>query len=409
MTAAIDVERVSKRYLLGERLGGYTTLRETLSGRVPWSRPEPRDELWALRDVTFQAHEGEVLGLIGHNGAGKTTVLKILARITHPTEGVSRTRGRVGALLDVGSGFHPELTGRENIHLNAAILGMRRHEVRARFDEIVEFAGLEQFLETPLKRYSWGMYLRLAFSVAAHVDPEVMVVDEVLAVGDVRFRDRCLGKMSEFGQEGRTVVFVSHDLAAVRRLCRRAIWLEQGRIHDDGRSEDVIERYIRSAVPRAAGAAFEPDPTQRVQLVSLSVVDDRGGPLDTPRRDEPLTLVARFVVRERIPGLDIALSLQNQRGVQVIEEDWGLDTDSSLVPERVPETYEARLRVPPVLPAGEYMVGVWIGTRFDTFVYQLPLAFRLWPSADDSSEYVERNRVVQPSVEWSVAAIGDDS
>jgi ABC-type polysaccharide/polyol phosphate transport system ATPase subunit len=408
MRAAIDVQHVSKRYVLGQRLGGYTTLRETLSAKTPWSRPEPSTELWALRDVTFQAVEGEILGLIGHNGAGKTTVLKILARITHPTEGLSRTRGRVGALLDVGSGFHPELTGRENIRLNAAILGMRRRELQSKFDDIVEFAGLERFLETPLKRYSWGMYLRLAFSVAAHVDPEVMVVDEVLAVGDVRFRDRCLGKMSELGQEGRTVVFVSHDLAAVGRLCRRAIWLDNGRIRDDGASGDVIERYVRSAVPRNARAVFDLDPEQRVQLASVEVLDDRGRPFETPRRNEALTLVARFVVRERIPGLDFALSLQNQRGVQVLEEDWGLDTDSSLVPQRVPETYEARLRVPPVLPAGEYMVGVWIGTRFETFVYEQPFGFRLWPSRDDQSEFMERNRVVQPSVEWSVTALGDD-
>jgi ABC-type polysaccharide/polyol phosphate transport system ATPase subunit len=409
MSTTIEVQGLSKRYFLGQRLGGYTTLRETLAAKVPFQRDGegPRPMVWALQDVTFSAGDGEVLGLIGHNGAGKTTLLKILARITQPTAGISRTRGRVGALLDVGSGFHPELTGRENIRFNATVLGMRRREIDAKFDDIVEFAGLERFLDTPLKRFSWGMWLRLAFAVAAHIDPEVIVVDEVLAVGDVRFRERCLGKMTEFGREGRTVVFVSHDLAAVGRLCRRAIWLEQGRIRDDGRSEDVIEHYIRSSVPRAARADFEAEPDQRVQLLSVMLLDDRGEPLDAPRRDQPLTLALRFVVRERIPGLDFAVSLQNERGVQLLEEDWGLDTDSSLVPERVPETYEARLRVPPVLPAGDYLMGVWIGTRFETFVYEQPLTFRIWPSPDDRSDSVERNRVVQPAVAWTMEAVDD--
>ena len=193
---AIEVENLSKRYRLGQNLGGYTTLRETLAAR---RRRDEAEEayLWALRDVSFTVPKDQALGLIGPNGAGKTTLLKVLARITQPTSGVSRTRGRAGALLDVGTGFHPELTGRENIYLNAAILGMSRRDVDRRFDEIVDFAGLERFLDTPLKRYSWGMYLRLAFAVAAHVEPDIVIVDEVLAIGDARFRAKCLEKMSE--------------------------------------------------------------------------------------------------------------------------------------------------------------------------------------------------------------------
>jgi len=186
---AIQVERVSKRYYLGRSLGGYTTLREVLASRFRQVLGDTveRDQIWALQDVSFAVDEGEALGVVGHNGAGKTTLLKVLARITHPTSGVSRTRGRVGSLLDVGTGFHPELSGRENIYLNGAILGMKRREVDSHFEEIVDFAGLERFLDTPLKRFSWGMWLRLAFAVAAHVDPDVMLVDEVLAVGDIRF------------------------------------------------------------------------------------------------------------------------------------------------------------------------------------------------------------------------------
>jgi len=232
---AIQLDSVAKRYRIGRYPGAYLTLRETLAARTRRGEDEAR-VAWALRDVSFAIAEGEAVGIIGANGAGKSTLLRILARITQPTSGVSRTRGRVGSLLEVGTGFHPELSGRENVFLNGAILGMTRRELRARFDEIVAFAGVERFLDTPLKRYSTGMRLRLAFAVAAHVDPEIMLVDEVLAVGDARFRERCLGKMRELGREGRTVLFVSHDLGAVTRLCSRAIWLEAASSARTGRA-----------------------------------------------------------------------------------------------------------------------------------------------------------------------------
>jgi lipopolysaccharide transport system ATP-binding protein len=202
--------------------------------------------LWALRDISLQIKEGEVVGLIGRNGAGKSTLLKLLSRITVPTEGRIRIRGRVASLLEVGTGFHQELTGRENIFLNGAILGMTRAEIVRKFDEIVDFSEIEEFLDTPVKRYSSGMYVRLAFAVAAHLDPEILIVDEVLAVGDTAFQKKCLGKMGSFAQSGRTVLFVSHNLDAVRTLCQRGIWLKDGRLHEDGRIEDVIESYFNS-------------------------------------------------------------------------------------------------------------------------------------------------------------------
>ena len=214
--------------------------------------------MWALRDVDFEIEEGDVVGIVGRNGAGKTTLLKVLARIVRPTTGVVRMRGRVGALLEVGTGFHPELTGRENVFLNGVVLGMSRREIDRRFDDIVEFAGVERFLDTPLKRYSSGMYLRLAFAVAAHIDPDILVVDEVLAVGDAEFQRRCLGRMSEFGREGRTVVFVSHDTGAVGQLCRRAIWLEHGKVRDDGSVESVLAAYLRDVVSETAVARSKP-------------------------------------------------------------------------------------------------------------------------------------------------------
>jgi homopolymeric O-antigen transport system ATP-binding protein len=404
---AIEVRELGKRYALGRKLAAHVTLQETIAEKLRVRRvaPPPRQEVWALRDVSFDAGEGETLGVIGHNGAGKTTLLKILSRITQPTTGVSRTRGRVGALLDVGSGFHMELTGRENVFLNGTILGMTRKDIRRRYDQIVDFAGLERHMDTPIKRYSWGMHLRLAFAIAAHVEPEIMLVDEVLSVGDLRFREKCVGKMSELGREGRTVVFISHDLGSVNQVCRRAIWLEHGEIRADGPSGDVIDQYVRSSAGSAAQDEFEVSADGPVQLVSAAIVDDEGQVADTPRRDEPLTISVRFLLRERIPRIDVALSLTNQQGVQVLDQAWGVDTGNTLDAQQVPTEYEARLTIPPLLAAGDYIVGVWIGTPYDVLLDEQALRFRLWPRPDDRSKALERNRVVQPDVRWDVRAV----
>jgi lipopolysaccharide transport system ATP-binding protein len=245
---ALRVERLGKRYRLGQR-SGYRTLRETLGesvgrllGRVPPHRPA--EEFWALQEVSFAVQAGAAVGIIGRNGAGKSTLLKILARITEPTEGEADIYGRVGSLLEVGTGFNPELTGRENIFLNGAILGMGRAEIRRKFDEIVAFAGVEKFLDTPVKRYSSGMYVRLAFAVAAHLEPDVLLVDEVLAVGDADFQKKCLNKMQSVGAQGRTVFFVSHNLQAVARLCTQALLLDGGRVITAGAVRDVIRTYL---------------------------------------------------------------------------------------------------------------------------------------------------------------------
>jgi ABC-type polysaccharide/polyol phosphate transport system ATPase subunit len=401
MQTAIEVENLSKRYRLGQNLGGYTTLRETLSlKRRRGNGDDPH--LWALRDVTFSVPQDQALGLIGPNGAGKTTLLKVLARITRPTSGVSRTRGRAGALLDVGTGFHPELTGRENIYLNAAILGMSRRDVDRRFDEIVDFAGLERFLDTPLKRYSWGMYLRLAFAVAAHVEPDIVIVDEVLAIGDARFRAKCLEKMSEFGREGRTVVFVSHDLGSITQLCRRAIWLDHGQIQEDGPSEEVVQRYVRGSVGDVPRADFEPDPTQRVQVLAAGVADENGRVLEHPERGQALTLRVRFVVREPLPVVAVGLSVQNQRGIRVLDEVWGEYGDDVLAIDDPPREIDVALTVPPILPAGDYLLGVWIGSSYDSFLEQEVLRFRVWPKAEDPADALERDRIVQPPARWQV-------
>ena len=400
---AIEVEGLSKRYLLGEGRGAHVTLQETIASKLRFSKvaPTPRQDLWVLREVDFVAAEGEALGVIGHNGAGKTTLLKILCRITRPTSGVSRTKGRVGALLDIGSGFHPELTGRENVFLNGAILGMKRHEIRRRFDDIVEFAGLQRHIDTPIKRYSWGMNLRLAFAVAAHVEPDIVLVDEVLAVGDLRFREKCLGKMSEFGREGRTVVFVSHDLGSINQVCQRAIWLEGGRIRADGRSAEIVDQYVRSASAGPASTHFPVDSRKPVQVLSAAVVNEAGDVQEAPRRDEPLSISLRFLVREPIPALEVAFVLQNQQGVQVLDETWGQDSGGGIERPNAPAEYEARLTIPPVLAVGDYLVTAWIGHRFDTIVWTQVLSFRLWPHPEERAA-TTRDRIVQPPVAWDV-------
>lgn len=260
--SVIQVENLGKKYVLGQQQQGnsrYVALRDVLADGVKsFSRrlrhplksqtPRQQDEFWALKDVSFEVKQGEVVGIIGRNGAGKSTLLKILSRITEPTTGRVRLRGRVASLLEVGTGFHPELTGRENIFLNGAILGMSRAEINRKFDEIVDFAEVERFLDTPVKRYSSGMYVRLAFAVAAHMEPEILVVDEVLAVGDSSFQKKCLGRMETVSKEGRTVLFVSHNMATIQSLCSESLLLESGAIIERGKSSKVIESYLKRQI-----------------------------------------------------------------------------------------------------------------------------------------------------------------
>jgi len=255
----IQVENLGKKYIIGhQQQERYTALRDVMANGAkslgqrllkPWGKQSANpayEEFWALKDVSFEVKQGDRIGIIGRNGAGKSTLLKILSRITEPTTGRIRIKGRVASLLEVGTGFHAELTGRENIYLNGAILGMSKAEIRRKFDEIVDFAGIEKFLDTPVKRYSSGMYVRLAFAVAAHLEPEILVVDEVLAVGDAQFQKKCLGKMEEVGQEGRTVLFVSHNMQAIKSLCRIAVQLEAGQVINQGNSQSVVAQYLAS-------------------------------------------------------------------------------------------------------------------------------------------------------------------
>jgi homopolymeric O-antigen transport system ATP-binding protein len=399
MSATIVAERLGKRYRLGESAQAYVTLRETLARRVRrGERNDEVNEIWALRDVDLEIAKGEVVGIIGRNGAGKTTFLKTVARIVQPTTGVVRVRGRVGALLEVGTGFHPELTGRENVYLNGVILGMSRREVRRRFDDIVEFAGVERFLDTPLKRYSSGMYLRLAFSVAAHIEPDVVIVDEVLAVGDAEFQSRCLGRMSEFGREGRTVLFVSHDTGTVGRLCHNAIWLDNGQVQDQGAAPEVIERYLRTIVNRGERRDVLVSASGPVEALSVALVDRHGNPVDRVRRDEPLSFEVKFGLTDRLPRFDLAIYLLTEDRVQVLSEN----ISDQAIHIGGPGSYRLSLTIPGVLAPGEYVAGIWLGSADESLVYEEVLEFTLLPRPDDSSEAIRRSRLVLPGARWKV-------
>src|SRR4051812_29626182 len=287
MTIRIAVSDLSKQYRIRHReFLPYTTLRETVASRASrllrWRArsldaavASGNEEFWALRDLTFEIREGERIGIIGRNGAGKSTLLKVLGRVTHPTTGRVKIRGSLASLLEVGTGFHPELTGRENVFLNGAILGMKRVEIQRKFDAIVDFAEITNFLDTPVKRYSSGMYVRLAFAIAAHLDSDILVVDEVLAVGDAAFQKKCLGKMETVAKEGRTVLFVSHNLGAIQNLCSSCVLLNEGKLIEQGETAKVVNAYVLQGAVPAADFTQAHDPAKRVNLrkVSLSTTD----------------------------------------------------------------------------------------------------------------------------------------
>jgi ABC-type polysaccharide/polyol phosphate transport system ATPase subunit len=400
---AIEVEGLGKRYLLGEDHVGAQNLRETIvAGVRGLGRARPgRTELWSLRDVSFEVPEGAALGVIGRNGAGKSTLLKVLTRITEPTTGVARTRGTVGSLLEVGTGFHPELTGRENVYLNGAILGMGRHAIDRTFDEIVDFAGVERFLDTPVKRYSSGMYLRLAFSVAAHLDADILLVDEVLAVGDAEFQRKCLGRMATVEREGRTVVFVSHNLDAIVRLCPTCVWLESGSVAAIGPAADVVDTYLSAGVQRMDRQTFEEVPGSPVALRSVGVLNPVDECTSVLRRDEPFTVEVTFALKRRVPDMNIAISVQSLRGLRVLDEALADQPPKILEPGE----YSARLTIPPVLNAGDYVVGVWIGTDFEEFFWiEHAASIHLEGAANGRAD-----RVIQLGLPWEVRPVAGDS
>ncbi len=427
---AVHAEKLSKKFLIGHERNRYKTLRDSLSKALtaPFRRAarllrgesygatEMTETLWALRDVSFEIKQGELVGIIGRNGAGKSTLLKVLSRITDPTTGFAEIHGRVSSLIEVGTGFHPELTGRDNIYLNGAILGMKRTEISRKFDEIVAFSGVEKFIDTPVKHYSSGMYLRLAFAVAAHLEPEILIVDEVLAVGDAAFQRKCLSKMENVGREGRTVLFVSHNLEAITRLCDRAIMLEDGKVLQDGPSSEVVSGYLNSTLKLSASrqwADLEEAPgNDIVRLIAVAVLDQNGSVCEAVDIRQPVKIMMSYIVRQSGHVLAPEFVLHNQDGVCAFVT---LDSDY---------TWRRRPR-----PAGYYRSAVLIPGNFlaegthileTNIVTLIPYAchvrekdvaaFQVFDSLEGESargDYAGKMRgVVRPLLQWSTSLDG---
>jgi lipopolysaccharide transport system ATP-binding protein len=419
---AIRVEGLGKQFHIGKRQDSNPTLRDRLAASLvsPFRRMRQLmrgnasgaaaldETIWALEDLSFQIKRGETVGLIGRNGAGKSTLLKILSRITEPTRGYGDIYGRVGSLLEVGTGFHPELTGRDNIYLNGAILGMRRAEIQRKFDEMVAFSEIEKFIDTPVKHYSSGMYLRLAFAVAAHLETEIMLVDEVLAVGDAGFQRKCMGKMGEVAKQGRTVLFVSHNIGAITRLCERSIWLDNGHIKMEGPSMSVVAAYLPSAAEgRAAWQNPEPPDRDDVQVTSARLLL-AGEETTTVDFGSDFEIEIGYTLKLQARHLAVLCRMTDVQG-NVVWTSW--DTDTTLWRGRLrdPGTYLSTCKVPAgLLRPGRYSVSVGsIGAGYlmrGQSYYEAVLSFEVSPVGYPLNQ--ERMGIVTPLLDWDVAEVG---
>lgn len=416
-TPAIQVRGLGKRFYIGGPQTNYRTARDAIAdaAMAPFRRArallsghatgaaELNEAIWAFRDISFEVGQGEVVGLVGRNGAGKTTMLKVLSRITEPTEGRIDIRGRVGSLLEVGTGFHPELTGRENVFLNGAILGMRKTDITRRFDEIVEFAEVGKFIDTPVKHYSSGMYVRLAFGVAAHLEPEILIVDEVLSVGDAAFQRKCLGKMGDVASTGRTVLFVSHNMAAVTQLCTRALLLDNGSVAMDGQPHEVVGAYLSRGVESQA-EWVRPTPINKEKELSILAVRVRGrsGELEpVVAFDQGFQIEVEYEVHRSARGAAIASQILDSQGVVLWTSE---DTDTPAIRERIalePGRYISTCKVPPgILRPGRYFMNVGGHIRGVRIIegHQQIMAFDISTVGFD----MEQNRagVLAPLLHW---------
>jgi len=410
---ALRVRGLGKLYHIGGSRARTGNIREAMSKTVmrpierirnPGAATHTSEDLWALRGVDLDVEHGEALGIIGRNGAGKTTLLKILSHITEPTEGRVEIRGRVGSLLEVGTGFHPELTGRENIQLNGAILGMTRAEIKGKFDDIVEFSEIGRFLDTPVKRYSTGMYVRLAFSVAAHLEPEILIVDEVLAVGDVGFQKKCLGKMEDVSGEGRTVLFVSHNMTAVRSLCRTAVQIEAGRVTDKGEAGAVVARYLAEQAGDAASIRWEPSKgpgDSQARLVAVEVLDSTGEVANMVTTDRPFEIRMEFDLFRSDPAFCVGFDLATSDGTVVLRS---LQTDKAR--EEWPQVVEGRnvlsCSVPPgLLNEGRYFVMPRLSIHARRWIVHTDSVVSFLVHRDTESPYtLDRPGTIAPTLDW---------
>jgi homopolymeric O-antigen transport system ATP-binding protein len=413
----IRVESLSKQYKIGGVNNRHDTLRDQISygfknlfhrnGRSHGQN----DTFWALKEVSFEVNQGEVLGVIGRNGAGKSTLLKILSRITDPTSGRAEIHGRVGSLLEVGTGFHGELTGRENIYLNGAILGMKNAEIDRKFDEIVDFSGIETFIDTPVKRYSSGMYVRLAFAVAAQLDPEILIVDEVLAVGDAEFQTRCLGKLGDVAKEGRTILFVSHNMGAITQLCGRALWIKGGQLELSGSPSDVVTSYLTSgATARAtwSNPALKMSGDVDFQFTSASVLSMKNEPTAVVDFDKGFRTELGYELSRAIKGLHIVYQVLNSRGEVV----WStFDTDrhgrnnESVWDVRENGRYVSTCLIPGcLLRPGRYTLSIGAATAERRLeIHDNILSFDVSPVGFHFNE--NRQGAITPLLDWKVTRL----
>ncbi len=408
---AIHTDGLGKQYRIGKQSPS-TSLRDSLASLGSFRKKDAVEEpasIWALKDLALDIHQGEVVGIIGRNGAGKTTFLKLLSRITAPTEGSFDVYGRVGSLLEVGTGFHPDLTGRENVYFNGAILGMKRSEIRRKFDEIVAFAELEKFIDTPVKRYSSGMYLRLAFAVAAYLDPEILLADEVLAVGDASFQRKCLGKMRDVSAQGRTVLFVSHNMPAITRLCQRAILLENGRLLKDGAATEVAEFYLERVIEAGGSRRWEDDAapgTDELKLTAVKLLKENGSSASLVEVNEPLKLSVTYKVNQ--PSMcfrcHIHFYTQGVCAFSCVEPTEEVRHKTGL--------YQSVLHLPPHLFAeGEYSVMVTFfsskGMKKRYFLLRDAIVFQVFDPMTGLSargDYVQKMPgVVRPLLNWELS------
>jgi len=427
---AIRVDRLGKRYMLGHQqqgTGGYTTLREVIADGMKSARRRllscgrngavnrSREEFWALKDVSFAIRKGEVVGIVGRNGAGKSTLLKLLSRITEPTRGRIAIRGRVGSLLEVGTGFHAELTGREHIYLNGAILGMLHGEIKRQFDAIVAFAQVERFLDTPVKRYSSGMYVRLAFAVAAHLNPEILIVDEVLAVGDAAFQKRCLGKMQDVSrQQGRTVLFVSHNMTAVSGLCQRVLWLQNGGVVHDGPTKEVVADYLTSDLSTDCERIWA-DPNdapgnEKVRIHRAYVRPEGGDSLDAITLETPVIVGFEFWNLVADARLNLSVLLYNQEGVTVLNTAPSRETEWLGRPFPLGR-FRSEFRVPGnLLNDGTYRVELRVIEDRSTCIFLLEdiLCFDVVEAKERSGAwYGKWSGAVRPDLQWRTELVNE--
>ncbi len=424
MTPSIRVDDLWKEYRIGGPSHSRETLYDVLSEfvRAPFHTLRQRarrtlgdERFWALREVGFEIEPGEVLGIIGKNGAGKSTLLKILSRITDPTRGRIEIRGRLASLLEVGTGFHPELTGRENIYLNGAILGMTRREIARKFDEIVAFAEVDKFLDTPVKRYSSGMYVRLAFAVAAHLDPDILVVDEVLAVGDASFQEKCLAKMKEVRSGGRTVLFVSHNLTAIQALCSRALWLERGAEHASGFTSDVVSSYLNHNIRSETHCYWDsPDEApgdHQVRLRSALVRPSQGNSPEEIRRDSPVEIVIEYWNLIDGARLHVSLQLLDEHG-QIVFNTIPLREVSWFGRQMPKALFRSSCTVPPhLLNSGSYRIGAYIVRDQTNLIFGADNLLRFLVLDVPEPRLAWHGKwtgVVRPELEWHTELIAQE-